>query len=150
MFRISIVIFTCTLYTHTLSAQAYDYSWKEHKKHFIGSSVFFAAAQIFATCTDYERVDDLADIDTRKLWRIDIGAVQQQWDKADQLSDFTLYSSLAFPMLINLGNKENKGSGLSIAAMGLQGLLVENGLNVFVKNIAERTRPYIIVMKVLS
>jgi len=105
--------------------------------------VLYGGAQWYASSQGRKIIKDEASVNSKSLWNIDRNAINQNSKTADRWSDVTLYGTLAMPILLNVSRNGNRGEGGKIALMGLQGFMVENGLNLLVKNLVKRPRPFI-------
>lgn len=135
--------FSISFSIQNLNGQTYDFKFKEKKEFIFSSLAIWSGIKTYDILRGGEYIDDFEDIDPGLLWRIDQRSLLRNSPKANRVSDFTLYSAIALPIITVLVDPKLRSEGWDIALMGLSGYLLENSVNQFFKIVAERPRPYI-------
>ena len=125
------------------SGQTYTFNWQDHKTSFLTSSAFWAGSMLYERYRPLEIINEYEDINPSSVWSFDSGAINQNSVLADTWSDYTLYASIATPIIGMLSDDLMGKQAKSISMMALQGIMFESGLTQFVKSFAERPRPYV-------
>jgi membrane-associated phospholipid phosphatase len=85
----------------------------------------------------------IATLDRSALNAFDRGAAYRYSHTADRLSDVTLAGNVALLGALTLGTSTMRQDVKTIGVMFLETALLANGIQRSVKNIAQRTRPYV-------
>jgi hypothetical protein len=127
----------------TAQESPYDFNYESKEQSLIKTLVFFTGVQMHNFSIDRGIITDIDRVNPKKLWKIDKPAINLFSESSDHWSDITLYASMAMPIILNASSGINKKEKLNIALMGLQGFMIENGINSLVKNLAQRPRPFL-------
>jgi len=142
MLRISILIFIL-LSPYIIYSQTYTLDWNNKKHHVLASALFWSAIHGYDMLRKSEILDEYKDIDPKRLSSLDRRSLSRKSDRADRMSDISLYASIVAPFAITAFSNKKTTQAWDIVLMSVHGYLIENGLNQLVKIMSERPRPYI-------
>ena len=87
--------------------------------------------------------DQIINLDRLGVSRFDRGATNQFSTNADQISDVTLAGNVALLGLLTVGTKPIRQDIFTVGVMYFETVLLANGIQRSVKNIVQRTRPFV-------
>ncbi len=139
-FKILILIFFVPLIT---LGQSYDYSYASDRVCFYGSMAFCFGSYIYKYARDPVRITDASAINIDNLWAFERNAVDQNSATAGTLTHYSLYASIAMPLVLIGSTQRIRSQYPNIILMGLQGFFIENGMTQYIKNMSGRYRPFL-------
>ncbi|QIP13562.1 phosphatase PAP2 family protein [Spirosoma aureum] len=136
-----------TISPQRLTAQSSDSPYQLKKGveiSLLGAGVATYGASILLN----QSVDPLTPDQVNALNRDEINAFDRgatkHWDPSiARVSDFTLYTNVALPVLLTLGTKPMRQDIKTVGIMYLETLLLANGVESTVKALSQRPRPFV-------
>ena len=114
----------------------------DKKKEIILTSVGIGLNIIgYAMPVEQTTVATINKLNKSNIWSLDRSAVNNNSQKARSISDVIQYSSMTLPLLIYADSKV-QSEGFTIGLMGIETLLLTNGITTVTKAAVQRFRPY--------
>lgn len=86
---------------------------------------------------------EILDLQAEGISSFESWATGQRSAQSGHASDYLLYSSQAFPVILTLLDKPVRQDFLKVGTMYSEALLINGGLTALVKNVVLRPRPYV-------
>lgn len=124
-----------------MEAQYYKLSLKKDATQIAFGAGMMGLSMVLANRSDDSNLSEINLLNSKDLFRIDRGAVNNYSSNAQLASDVILYSSISLPF-VTYFSKKCRSDGGAIAIMALETALINNGITNILKASFNRYRPF--------
>ena len=143
---IFIVLLPCQIFGQE---PVYHWDWKQEGYILGGSILFWTGAKIVQGNSPVITLEDIAMLDPLNVSSFERGAISNNSENADHISDFFLYGSNALPF-IHYISKKGRNENLKIVGMTFETILITDGVISLLKGTVNRFRPFTYNPNILS
>lgn len=122
--------------------RTYEWSWKKDGIILGTATAGWLGSQSFKLSADKATANTIVKLYSEDVWGFDRGAIGNSSENAKQLSDIFLMAGVTLPFLTYLDPKVRNEKGV-VLGMGLEALLINDGITNIFKAATKRHRPYL-------